>query len=444
MISYLFTKTPLVFLIQSLWRDEAFSYLLAKKNIVDILYLTAKDFNPPFYYLLLHFWMKLFGHSEISLRLLSLIFFWGIVYVTYLFFVNILKINFKRSFLYLSLFVLNPLLIFYAFEARMYTMLAFTVTLSFYFMIKKNWRWYIFITVLGLYTHYFMIFVILSQLAIVFLFEKRQPDFRKKIANILLSLILVAPWFFFVLKQRTTFNEPFWIEKIPLNLKTSSYLIFSFLTIIFNGYENIKQLLEKPMLQIILAFILNFLLIIGFLKINLEKRKKRVIFCYLIFWSIVIPGLVGIFSYWKPIFLPRYLIFSTVGFLILICYILEKIKPPGRYLIIFFLVCYSLNYNWLQIKNQQKDNVRAVFSEVKHLAGKKDLLYVSNELDFFLAQYYFDENRVYIFGKKYEEIPNYVGKILIPKNKITTSLPTYPEKAFVLNNNYHYDIQSLY
>jgi len=444
MIFYLFTKTPLVFLTQSLWRDEAFSYLLAKKNIMDIVYLTAKDFNPPLYYFLLHLWMKLFGHSEISLRLLSLIFFWGIIYVAYLFLVNILKIDFKRSFLYLSLFVLNPLLIFYAFEARMYTMLAFIVTLSFYLLIKKNWRWYVFITVLGLYTHYFMIFAILAQLAIIFLFEKKQPDFRKKITNILLSSILVIPWFFFVVKQRTTFNEPFWIEKISLNLKTGSYLIFSFLTVVFRGYENVGQLLEKPLLQIILAVILDFLLIIGFLKINLEKEKKRVLFYYLIFWSIVIPVMVGIFSYWKPIFFPRYLIFSTVGLLLLISYILEKIKSPGRYLIIIFLVYYSLSYNQLQIKSQQKNNVRAVFNEIKHLAGKKDLLYVTNELDFFLGQYYFDEDRVYIFGKNYEEIPNYVGKILIPKDKMATSLPIYPEKAFILKNNYSYDIQSLY
>ncbi len=444
MISYLFTKTPLVFLTQSLWRDEAFSYLLAKKNIVNIIYLTAKDFNPPLYYFLLHLWMKLFGHSEISLRLLSLVFFGGIIYVSYLFLVNIIKINFKRSFLYLGLFVLNPLLIFYAFEARMYTMFAFMVVLSFYLLFKKNWHWYVFVTVLGLYTHYFMIFAVLAQLAVVFLFEKKQPGFRKKIANILLSLIFIIPWFFFVLKQRAIINEPFWIEKVPLNLTTGFYLIFSFPKIIFNGYENIGQLIEKPLLQIILALILDFLLIIGFIKTRLEKGGKKNIFYYLFFWSILIPALIGILSYWKPIFLPRYLIFATVGLLILISYALEKIKPLERYIFIVFFIYYSLSYNQFQIKNQQKDNVRVVFNEIKHLAGKKDLLYVTNELDFFLGQYYFDENRVYIFGKNYTEIPNYVGKILIPKDKIATTLPVYPEKVFILKNNYHYDIQSLY
>ena len=65
MLNFIFTKTPLFFLTQSFWRDEAFSYFMAKKNISEIIFLTAKDFNPPLYYSILHFWIKIFGGSEI-------------------------------------------------------------------------------------------------------------------------------------------------------------------------------------------------------------------------------------------------------------------------------------------------------------------------------------------------------------------------------------------
>ncbi|PIW73452.1 hypothetical protein CO005_01355, partial [Candidatus Roizmanbacteria bacterium CG_4_8_14_3_um_filter_34_9] len=68
MLNFLFTKTPLFFLTQPFWRDEAFSYFMAKKNIFEMLLLTAKDFNPPLYYFILHFWMNIFGSSEIALR----------------------------------------------------------------------------------------------------------------------------------------------------------------------------------------------------------------------------------------------------------------------------------------------------------------------------------------------------------------------------------------
>lgn len=85
MINYLFTKTPLLFFAQSFWRDEAFTYFLAKENVFKITSLTAKDFNPPLYYLIIHFWMKIFGTSEITLRLFSLIFFWATIYVGFFF-----------------------------------------------------------------------------------------------------------------------------------------------------------------------------------------------------------------------------------------------------------------------------------------------------------------------------------------------------------------------
>jgi uncharacterized membrane protein len=75
MLDYLFTKTPLIFLTQNLWRDEAFSYLLAKEPISKMLPLTAGDFSPPLYYIVLHYWMSIFGTSEVALRSLSTLFF---------------------------------------------------------------------------------------------------------------------------------------------------------------------------------------------------------------------------------------------------------------------------------------------------------------------------------------------------------------------------------
>ena len=62
--------------------------------------------------------------------------------------------------------------------------------------------------------------------------------------------------------------------------------------------------------------------------------------------------------------------------------------------------------------------------------------------------------REIVKGKKFkngqEQIAAIVGyheKVLgqlIPKDKITNSLPRYPRKAFILNNDLTYDIQSVY
>ena len=92
MINFLFTKTPLFFFTQSLWRDEAFSYFLAKQSFLNILYLSSKDFTPPLYEFLLKTWIYFFGSSEIALRSLSLIAYLILAYFFYLFLNNIFKI----------------------------------------------------------------------------------------------------------------------------------------------------------------------------------------------------------------------------------------------------------------------------------------------------------------------------------------------------------------
>lgn len=64
MISFLFERTPLAYLVSSFWRDEAFSYLMAKQPLFSLLWSTAQDSNPPLYYLLLKVWMGILGHPN--------------------------------------------------------------------------------------------------------------------------------------------------------------------------------------------------------------------------------------------------------------------------------------------------------------------------------------------------------------------------------------------
>lgn len=59
---------------QSLWLDEAFSVSVSKMGLLQLIQATAADTNPPFYYIVLHYWMSVFGDSEFAVRLLSALF----------------------------------------------------------------------------------------------------------------------------------------------------------------------------------------------------------------------------------------------------------------------------------------------------------------------------------------------------------------------------------
>ena len=183
MIDFLFTKTPLLFLVQNFWRDEAFTYVVSRNNIGDIIKLTAGDFNPPLYYVLIHYWMMVFGSSEFAMRMLSFTFFIATAYVAYLIMHTVWKISEKKSIIYVGLFLFNPFLLTYAFEARMYSMLAFFASLSYYAFLTKKRRLNIASCVLGLYTHYFMVFILLTQ-AIDYFTSQEAMMFFARIFNL--------------------------------------------------------------------------------------------------------------------------------------------------------------------------------------------------------------------------------------------------------------------
>lgn len=184
MLSWLFEKTPLNYLVQSLWRDEAFSYLLAKKNILQIFNLSAQDFSPPFYPILLKFWMAIFGSSEVAMRSLSLVAFLLTYYFFYMFLTKVIKTNKVWTVIYSLLFLINPFLNYYAFEARGYSLFSFFTIASFYYLYTKKKTPYLVVTVLGLYTHYFMVLVVAAQGLITLLSNVAKDEKKQTLKTI--------------------------------------------------------------------------------------------------------------------------------------------------------------------------------------------------------------------------------------------------------------------
>lgn len=433
MLAFLFSKTPLYFFTESFWRDEAFTYLLAKQNILDLLILTAKDFNPPLYYLIVHFWVKLFGSSEISLRSISLLFYWLTIYCVFLFIANVMEVHSKRKWIYLLLVALNPIILYYAFEARMYTMFAFFATLSFYSFLRKNYKVFFVATVLGLYTHYFMIFVLLGELLFSYLTQARKLT-KQELLQCIKPFFFFIPWVLFVLKVKDFGSQSFWIDKSTFI--TFTYLIGS----LYTGFDFGLRFYHKMIIPFSIGLI--FFLLIGIWYMIKSNRIDKKLLLYFIIWSVGIPVTVVLISFFKPVFFPRYVIFCSVGLLLLIIYILEHIPSVIRYLILIALFVITINFHTQQVKDRKKSDLRRIFKEIKYLAKPNDVIYVISELNFFSAQYYFDENRVYIYGKSYDEVPNYIGKVLIPESKIASTLPVYPKKAFILTSDSHYEIQA--
>lgn len=438
MLDWIFTKTPLLFLVQSVWRDEAFSYLLAKKPLWEIAAITAKDFNPPLYYVLLHMYMWIFGGSEIMLRAFSLIFFNITIYAAYLIIEQILGDKKTSKWIYLGLFAFNPFLFYYGVEARMYAMTACFTTLSWYFLYTKRPRKYLLTVVLGLYTHYFFLLVAFSQFIYMMITKTRTREQKHAyVRHMITAGVFFLVWVLFLFSQHPPVGKGFWI------LPPSLYDVLNAPGMLLTGYED--SFYFPKMFSLIPYTVLFVITVIVGFKHAIKTRHEKDLFLLLALWTAVPVIVTLILTPLKPLFLPRYLMISTPGILLMIIYLISKM--PTRQMRIAFISLFFIaftSYHYLQINHRHKADFRSRLAEIKRIAGKDDIVFVDNELNFHPAQYYFDPNRVYIIGKSYDEIPDYVGKILIPRDRIVSAPPRYPQKAFIIHEDLSYDIQSLY
>lgn len=132
----------LIALNQSLWLDETTTANVVRTySFWDIgSKFSPHDFHPPFYYLFMDCWTQLFGYSEVALRAPSVLASVVTGYVVYLITVLKLRLQKNRSVALLSasLFLFNPLVIYYSQEARMYAMSTLWTTLHLFFILKME------------------------------------------------------------------------------------------------------------------------------------------------------------------------------------------------------------------------------------------------------------------------------------------------------------------
>jgi len=168
---------------QSLWLDEAIGANVARNySVIDIITkFSPSDFHPPLYYIILKFWTSIFGFSEISLRLPSLIF---ALIATY--FIYKISKNYWAS----LLFICNPLIVYYSQEVRMYLLVTMLLIIGYYFFVQQRYRLFNLFVFLSFLTFYGSVFFIIT--FYLYLIIKKQ--FRLQYTfGFIAALILIFP-----------------------------------------------------------------------------------------------------------------------------------------------------------------------------------------------------------------------------------------------------------
>ncbi|MCK4809513.1 MAG: glycosyltransferase family 39 protein [Candidatus Omnitrophica bacterium] len=375
------------------WYDEIFTISYAKHP--------WSNWNAPFYWILLHSWIKLFGISEFSLRFPSLIF--SFLSVILIFFLGRDLFNKRVGICAALIMGVSPFHLWYAQEARDYSLILFLGLLSSYFLFKaikrgkaKFWLVFILSSVLGIYTNYFFIFLFIAQILYIFVFFKKLKLNLKNMIPFLIIGLCFLPYLERFLSKFFYVWGGFWIP-----CPSFKSIIITIETFIL-GY-NVNSFLYLAAGILATIFFIRAM-------INLRDRGLRfnLIFCLFLF---LIP-IVSIFIFSKILFsvyLDRtFIIFSPYFYLILSLGIVslgKYLKLPMFVLFLFLLFTSDYAYfkDWMptvldhHMGTYIKKPVRPIVQFINRNRKKEDLVAFTNPCVAVPFKYYSEKRGFYYF-----------------------------------------------
>lgn len=329
----------------SIWLDEAYSIQFARLPVPQLLAETAaSDVHPPLYYLLLHYWIKLFSDREAGVRLLSALF--GILAILMIYLFAALLFNRATALLSALLLALSLFHIEFAQEARMYTLLALLALCSLYFFLKlfaearaPSIVGYVISTSLLMHTHVYGFFIIIAENLFFFsLFLSRREAFKRLLVRWLLMqaalVVLFLPWLSIMLRQFERVQRGFWIPRPTLNFLRLTWTLYAggpaLLSLLFiplvalglvperlrrdnNHYQDgdgTEHSTEEQATTTSSSSRAS-----AAWKFRLNGRQKILLLLLWLLSSIALPFVISQFS--SSIYLPKYTIAASPAFLIL-------------------------------------------------------------------------------------------------------------------------------
>jgi mannosyltransferase len=202
---------------QSLWLDEAFSWLVASRPLAEGLEIARVNFvNPPLYYLLLHPVAQI-GHSEALLRLPSALF--GAATVPLLYALGRRLHRPRAGIAAAALLAFNPFHMWVSREARSYALLCLLAALvlaSFLQRLsgRRGWLAFTGLSALAYLTHYFALLLALAQFIFFLLtLQRRHRLFRRWVLAQAVAFAPLAIWLAWLFTQETQSIGIGWIPR---------------------------------------------------------------------------------------------------------------------------------------------------------------------------------------------------------------------------------------
>jgi uncharacterized membrane protein len=384
---------------ESIWIDEAASINFANRNLISIFGHMKWDPHPPLYYILLHFWIGVFGIGEFSIRFLSALF--GIFSILVIYKLGKLLFGAENGLYSALLLAVSLFHITFSQEARMYSLLTLLTLISLFFFLKtlkENQRkfmvGYAAASILMIYTHYFGFFILFFQNVFFFTFYRRHKNLVKaQLVVQLIIFLLFIPWLFrfytttsIVLEGASSIS---WIPRPNIVSIVATFFVFS----------------NSSIVCLILFGILSLFRNIDVNKTNGKNLKTSPergksfqgkisydsSFCILwLVFPIILSFIISLLT--QPIYQTKYLIIASPAFYILTAEGLNKIKMKKKQMILIgVIILISINALATSYYSViRKEQWREVAKYIEKNGKQDDLILLSASFTTIPFGYYFN------------------------------------------------------
>jgi Dolichyl-phosphate-mannose-protein mannosyltransferase len=396
--------------------DEAFSVFHAQQTVSELIATLNTEANPPFYYLLLHFWIKLVGISPEWVKSLTLLLSLGTT--TFLVLIGKRLKGLIFSIFVSTAFLCSNLYFEFSHEIRAFQLVLLLTAASVYFFLSyletRHWKFWIgivFTTFTLPFTHYNAALVVIVQgLATLLLIRKQWSLVWKIWLGYALAGLAFLPQFFIF--RSVVPDTSFW-------LGLSKWDDFLYIAQTATGYQG-------KFIYLWIAYGLSPILVLIGYKKGIFTRTFRWEYFFYFFMLYILPLVLNfLLAQYTPSFQLRYVLFTGFGILFSLGYVLANLRRPplvGLVVLLGFMTLFILEFRPGKKDNEGwKDS--AAFIQQMRKSEKvgvvitasyklKDLVYYLDRNAF--ADYihlYENAQRIDVFGLKDTLDMSYMGDL---------------------------------
>ncbi len=424
--------------INSLAGDEPFSVYFSQFNFSTIIRELSKGNNPPFFEIILHIWIKIFGISELSVRMLP--YFFSSISVFFIFKIGQF-FSTKVAIVSSIIFIFSNYQIYFAHEARVYSLFVLLTCISIYAFLnlvsqpknKIHATIYVLSNILLIYSHFFGFFILFVHFFVsLTIVNLRKVFLKRNVLYLGIVFLLYLPYLSVFIKQfYMSSTGGTWIPPVTnlgqlhdiflllINKYTTGYLILLLiswgilqrfindkisnkyikytliLTSIFYLFYSISIMGAMPHYWkfssnlIVMTSYICFIIALIIYAYCLKSINQY--FKIILIWFFVPLLIMFVSSIWVPMFIDRYLIFITPAFYILLVIGIFQLDKKISFSLSMLLICFMIITSTNNVDNKRE--VRQLVDNIKKIKTNKSIVYICPD--------YFDLNFTYYYNRKY-------------------------------------------